>query len=340
MKRTLKIVSLIALCFIVVGIALAVCGWMAGGTFSFAYLPKEHRFITGEDEAFTMKTEDLDSFTDIVLNVDSMDVKLLTGDKFSITYPESIYSEVTSNVDNNKLTVISNSRHKISFLSFGTQQKKEIITITVPKDAWINTIFYVIKLGDCEIENFTCYDLMVECDFGDIKIENLESGTADIKAKNGDVVVSNSKVNVAEFDLNLGNCDIKNLTATTANLNLDSGNCKMADSSIDELTYEGNLGNLTSANCILKNADLTLDSGDCTITALGTDKLNADLHLGDCELSLLGEKKFFGIHLDVDLGSIKVDGEKQGSTYTNDKAKAQTIDITNDCGDIDVNFGH
>lgn len=340
MKRTLKIISLIALCLLLVGTALGFCGWMAGGTFSFAYIPKEHKFISGDDESFSMKTKDLDRFTDIVLNADSMNVKLLTGDKFSITYPESTYNEVTSEVKNDKLTVTADSRHKITFLSFGTRQRQEPITITVPKDALLNTVSYVIKLGDCEMKNLTCEELLIENDFGDIKIENLNGGTADIKAKNGDVVVSNSKVNVAGFDLNLGNCDINNLTGTAANLNLDSGNCKMADSSIDELTYEGNLGNFTSANCILKIADLTLDSGDCTITALCTDKLNADLHLGNCELSLLGEKKFFDIHLDVDLGTIKIDGEKQGSTYTNDNAKAPSIDITNNCGDIDVNFGH
>lgn len=339
MKRVLKITSLIALCLILVGTALGICGWIAGGTVSFAYIPEEHKFVTDTNETFTIKEEVLESFTDINILVDYVDINILTGEQFSISYPDTDYNKVIFNVENDKLTVSTDSTHKISFLSFSAMNTKEkIITITVPKDTKLDQITYKNDLGDCKIKDITFNDLVFQTDCGNTTIENVSGKSIDLKSDNGDIGISNNTLDVMELDLNLGNCNIDKLESTTANLKLDSGNCKITDSSIDEFTYDGNLGKLEADKLICKNTDLTLDSGDCSMTDTSIDKLNAELDLGNITLSLWENKEDYTINLEVDLGNIKIDGKKQDGSYTYDGDKAKSIEITSDSGDIELDF--
>lgn len=264
MKHLLKKISFVALGLVLAGIVLTTCGWLAGGSLSFEYIPKERKFVTEADENFKYKEESLDAFSNMEMKLDAMNIVLREGENFTISYPDTDYDKIKIAVENDILIVKSSTKAKISFFSFDTQSIKDrTITVTVPK------------------------------------------GTR-LKMFNGKT--------------DAGNITFENITS-------------------DRVSFDVDCGNITLLNTILGDMDMELDAGNCEVIDSSINHLSAELDAGNIELSLLGASEEYNMEFKVDLGDVRLNGNKVNNNYTQ---KGSTIDkrikVEIDCGNMDLNF--
>ena len=182
-----------------------------------------------------IKSEDLDSFTAVEVNVDTSNINIVKGDKYKI---EIDYRQPKEKIDykvkNNKL-IITAKRNWNIFPEFGPQPYN-VITVYAPD---IDTVKFNSKSGCIKLEDFN--------------VQN-----AVIKATYGNVNMKNSKIQDANVSTTFGGININLVEQSNLKLKVVSGTIKV-DGKIYEREY-------TEDNSSSSNINVKSDSGDITIT--------------------------------------------------------------------------
>ena len=158
----------------------------------------------------------------------------------------------------------------------------------------------------------------------------------------GNKLIVEQKKNVKLFPSlkqNQLRCDMKltvpkDVTFSEVSLDIDMGDMKLNGIQAKELTLSESMGNITLTDSSAKTVRISNDLGNVTIRDCAIDDLDAELDMGNAEASLTNGD--YGYDLSTDLGNIKVNGEKQKSTYRSKGSSDRTIKIHDDMGNIEI----
>lgn len=141
--------------------------------------------------------------------------------------------------------------------------------------------------------------IRVETDLGNICLEGVNAGEVELDTDLGDITVSNGNFNSLDCDSDMGNVDVTSVTADALTCYCDCGNVTVADFTANETDLESNLGN---------------------VEAIAT-----------------GERSDYSMELQVDLGEIKVNGQKVSNPYVTNGAR-YVLKAEADMGNVTVDF--
>ena len=144
MNKVLKRISIAALGFLLIGTGLTICGLLLDGTMSFSYTLGQP-VNTKHSQDYKMVTKELEPVHSLQVDTDYFDVKVISGQTFSVTYPEGEYIDSGYTVENDKLTLTVQEKDKSklqlfcfwgfmpSYFDYNDSQDNTII-ITIPND--------------------------------------------------------------------------------------------------------------------------------------------------------------------------------------------------------------
>lgn len=173
-------------------------------------------------------------------------------------------------------------------------------TLTVKHDSKNYSIQINGKSMKCDVtiivpKGTVLGEVTINTDLGNVEIKDeLHFSNIDITASLGNIEIDSATAEKLEIEAKLGNVEIKDGDITTINIQADLGDVTLRDTRFDtgvinddlgEIDVKGEFGSLT-AGC---------DLGDVKV---------------DCD-NLSSAK----MDLDTDLGSVKVNGKKHGSSY-------------------------
>lgn len=193
MSKVLKRVLLGCVCCLAIGFLLVIVGRAAGGTMSYAIGKDFEVYIDNDSESYTNETMELEEFDNLTVDVESCDVEIRQGESYQISYKLEKRNIPDIEVKDGRLTVVKKpeKKHRFggSFIWFSNMfvvSKQAIITITVPEEH---------KLSE----------LNVDCEFGNIKIDNMVAKSCEIKSESGNVTVIALEAETGEIVSEYGN---------------------------------------------------------------------------------------------------------------------------------------
>lgn len=119
------------------------------------------------------------------------------------------------------------------------------------------------------------------------------------------------------------------------NANMDMGSLEIGGCNLEKVYINLDMGSFEASDCYLGKAEVDLDMGSMELNNVSLSKLDANLDMGSAEITLLQDgKNDYGYDLEVDMGSIEINGEDQGRKYKADGDNR--IEIECDMGDIEI----
>lgn len=140
--------------------------------------------------------------------------------------------------------------------------------------------------------------------------------------------------------LDMGSIEVSGASIDKMDIDLDMGSLDIADCAINKIDADLDMGSIDVSDTVIYSADIDLDMGglDMSDTCV-ENKLIADLDMGSATLSLAGTdggSQSYGFDLECDMGSITINGSKEGKEY-NDNGNT-VIDIECDMGSINIKY--
>ncbi|MFJ7952470.1 DUF4097 family beta strand repeat-containing protein [Lysinibacillus sp. NPDC096418] len=264
---------------IVIGIILAIIGYVSGGKWSIAvnntgiYVPNEQSLVTNSYE--------LDAFTSINIDNEHVDVEILPSDSYSIEVSSFETTDVSYEVKGRTLTVATKYTKNNAILLGFTSFKTPSIKIYVPKDTKLSNIALDSSFGDVNLEhlNFQQLNLIVRHgdlsmkdivaghteitqSFGDVSLRQFSSTSFTAESEHGDIDIDGELNGKSTFDSSFGDIDLQLLNKESElglDLNMNFGEISFNDQSIE---------------------------GDFSQSHNGDNQLQVSLSHGDLDLSL------------------------------------------------------
>ena len=303
MNKIVRNLLLLAAILIIVGCVMAGAGFASGGMKSVS-VTQNGLVVAGANGDTTVEVnESYSKITDVVIDVDLAELKLVEGSSFSLKgryNPEVQDLSITE-----KAGVLTISRKPlINWFGFNFGFKYPLsndLTLTYPKGTKFKSITITNNLGGLDVRNLEAKSLEV----------NLDAGSFD---------GSSILVDSLSMRLNLGGCTIKELTvAERAEFRLDAGSLDLERSSVNNLSVFNNLGGFDYSGAL-------------------TGNVRIDLDVGSLKMSLENKADELSYTIDTDLGSIQVNGRKEGSpAHTTASSPTCTLDITTAMGGVTLN---
>lgn len=141
----------------------------------------------------------LDDFTSIDADVSVMDLDIVSGDQYSISYSANEKLIPEYEVQDSRL-VIKQKQKKL----WGN--KKCSVTITVPVE--LGKVELDASVGDIDLKGISVSDLEIDASVGDVKITGCTLKEATVDASTGDIGFSNTAFDTLEVDASVGNVDL------------------------------------------------------------------------------------------------------------------------------------
>lgn len=346
MNKSLKGTAIVAAAMLVVGLVIAGIGYMAGGNQPI-HFDRKGIHVGNEGETTNGKmdslTEKLDSFSSISTDLDYSDVELIPSDKYAIEANfSSEYGKPNFKVENGTLTVKDGNHKKfnvnIDIFGFFTSENEMSVKIYYPKDAKLKDV--VIKGGssDLSFENLTAEKAEFDLDFGKLELSDLSAKNIKVSMDSGDCSMSNITADDLAVSNDLGKTTLDGAKLKTLELKADSGDVSITGVSMDYGDLKLDLGKLTAKEVSSKGLKVENDSGDINLqgTLLGTTDINCDM--GKVTVNPGASKDQFNYDLDADLGSVSIGEDKASGSLSLSNGAKNTMKITSNMGDINVNF--
>ena len=121
-------------------------------------------------------------------------------------------------------------------------------------------------------------------------------------------------------------------------VDLDLGKIEMEDLRIGQGTIQNDLGDIDIQSCTFDEVDIDIDAGDLDVENCTFQKLSVDQDLGDVDISTPQDLSDATIDMKISLGSLRVNGTKQGNEFTQKGSGDITLHVSNDMGDIDLQY--
>lgn len=330
MNKILKRISIVALGFLLVGTGFTVCGLLLGGTTVFSYsLGKPVN--TSRRQSYKMVTEEIEPVHSIQVDTNYFDVKVVSGETFSVTYPEGEYIDSGYTVKNDELdfTVYDKAESDIQVVGFwdfhsffldNNAIQDDTIVVTIPDNTSLKDITIHNSDGDCLIEGQSTDNYLLDLSYGDLELKNCTGKNIEIKDDDGEVSIIS--------------CDFDSMNGELA-----YGDCYISDSSIGTSEFELSDGSLTLDNGSVSAITGKLSYGDFTINHTQIGQVNANMSDGDFIAELNQAQDVFSTNLETECGEITINEKEQGSHYKTIGSDKKAFTVESSYGDIDIQFG-
>ena len=163
-------------------------------------------------------SQNLDAFTSIQADMNVMDLKVVSGDSYSIQYKAGRKLVPEFEVKNNCLTIKQNQ--KISF-SHATGNAKCTVTVTVADS--LDSVKIQSDMGDITLSDQTITTFSLYADVGDIDLENCAFGKSTLETDAGDFKLKNCTFTALSLSTDAGDIDLENCTFTNMDISTDAG---------------------------------------------------------------------------------------------------------------------
>ena len=310
MKKTFKILSIIATCLLLVGSILFCIGFGSVG-WNFNELSS----VKIQQNTFEEKTDN--RITTLFIDFENADVSVkFEGETLSVAYPVSYnrkgkpLSKVTLTESNATLSVAEQTFPQAFLWNFTSPK----VTVTLPADRTY-TLTFVTNNGDITVgAGGKTSALHAETDNGDVKVQRIESaGNLYVETNNGDVSVQGAE-SAGDIHVETDNGDVTLTESSTQGkltLKTDNGDIKASGQlTANEIFAETNNGDMLCANAVLQANKITLntDTGDVNAKIYGakTDyTITVAYELGNTNLhSSAGGEKI--LRVETALGDISI----------------------------------
>lgn len=256
-----------------------------------------------DNKDFVNENKELDKFDNIDINLDYADVELVSSDKYGIELAHNKnFGNIIYEVKNNTLSVKNEVKIgiNINFDFFGSAKKTKV-KVLVPSNEILENITVNSKAGDINISNIKGNNLVSNCDFGNVKINEVNINKIESTAKSGDIEFN--KVNTKG------------------------------------IIIENDFGDFEAENIVCEASDISVKSGEIKLNGAikGENKISNDF--GDIEINTTLADNEYSYKVDVDFGDVKIDGtDVKGNVSNTNKSAKNKIDITCASGDVKVSF--
>lgn len=342
MSKVLKRVLLGCVCCLAVGSLLVIVGRAAGGTMNYAIGKDFEVYIDNDSQSYTNETMELEEFNNLTVDVETCDVEIRQGESYQLSYRLRERNIPDIEVKDGRLTVIKKPEKKHgfggSFIWYSNMfdvSKRAIITITVPEEHNLSELNVDCEFGNIEIDNIVAKSCEIKSESGSVTVIGLEAETGEIVSEYGNITLADCSGKSCTVKGESGNGSFENLTFDEMNVEMEYGNIKINNDKIDMLTLKAESGNVVANNLTAKQFEGTAEYGNMNIDRSVIDQVKLNCESGNVKANLIGSIEDYDLDLYSDVGNIKVNGEKQRNKATI-TGKEKQINIQNEYGDIDV----
>lgn len=317
-----------------VGIVLFGIGLGLGAKFNFNITSKGIKF-RGEEQI--KKTENLNSFSNIKLDLSSYNVKLVKSDHYGIEYTYYDDSDkIYFNVDNDTLTIKQKEKNYFVIGFFSIFDTTDII---IYYNGEMDLVNLKIDSGNIKCDKLIANKINVDVDFGKISFSNINvKNNLDIKTNSSKINLNNINTKILDIDNDFGKIDINNLLTENLNIDADSSSININKISSNLTKINNDFGNVNISNFTSKNLDIDANSGkvDLQGTFIGNTKIDSDF--GSVKINTTLKQNDYNYNIKTDFGNIYLDGEKQGELLKINNNSNNNIEAKIDSGNIKINF--
>lgn len=312
----MKMNKLVTVCLIVaaLGILIGGIGYACGGRVYGLSLGGQgiivnsnHGAPEGEDMQYIEENKELEAFQNLNLDASFTNVQIRESDHFGIEYHVRGNRPVTTEIDGDTMTITqgrSNGAHSsFTLLSMGEVSFKdfgeEYIIVYVPKGQ---------ELGDVSIE----------IESGDISIDAIQATQLTIKDS-------------------FGNVELNEANVTNGIIKIESGDVKFETMEAGEMQIENSFGGIDGGQMTVGTLKLELESGDCEIADLSAENAEVNAAFGSIEFGLRESVEAYSADIDMEFGSVDVNGEDMGTKYKNTSSEGEhELVIQCESGDVSL----
>lgn len=320
MKKTVKIILVVALVMVVVGGGLSATAWLvSGGNLGVVWNKDDGDgssltpAVSASNRRMRTASVEMDAFDRIEIDTDYGDVELIPSDSKgyrvehatieSLAEPQIILEDGVLQIVNTPVgkkgdglfTGLSESAKLFNRLG-----DEAYFRIYYPEDAVLTDVTLVSGLGEIEVKDTTI------------------SGTLDVTAHMGDIDLQGTKADRVTVESAMGEVDCEGMEANF-------------------LTVGSALGDVDVERATLGGLDANLDMGEGTFSGKLTGDLSIDASMGSVDVELVGVREDYVLDLDTDMGEIRVDGRKY-SPESADTDAANRLTVSCNMGEINVEF--
>lgn len=401
MRKGTKKYLIVCCCLLGAGMLFALTGRVTGGRVYGVGIGPGGIWVNSPDaqdgktniRTYVEETLALDAFESMDITVDSGNFTLIPSDHYGVEYCVDSQYDVTVEVKGGRLTITEKwplsytnyygaewilwglGRNSV-FLNDSDMYKKEFISVYVPAEALFADVKIYNDYGDIKCSGLSADNLWIDADYGDIALDVVRSGSADITAGSGAITLSE----FSEGDLKLaneyGNAKLENVTAKAMNIVMESGDLELSDAQGDSLHIEqeygdielvrvevsgmaelinesgatslsevkaaemqinNGYGNVKGKAVAVGTGKFLLESGSCDIDAFDVSDVQIEAEYGDVDIELSDKLGAYTFRLETEYGDISL-----GDTKMKDEAKlisgqgVKSLTIYNENGDITV----
>lgn len=200
MKKFYKIAGVTAIASLCIGIILVVTGLIFGGKHSI------HGFslINTTSKSYT----EMDEFDSLEIDVDSARVVIEQGDSYSVKYElAGDDDDIECKVEDGKLYI--HNAEDSGFHLFWNWSDDAYITITVPEDTKLQSVYVDTDAGNIKISNIAADKFVIDSDAGNINLDEIESfDLVTVETNAGNVHANGKLAGDCEFKSNCGNVSV------------------------------------------------------------------------------------------------------------------------------------
>lgn len=139
-------------------------------------------------------------------------------------------------------------------------------------------------------------------------------------------------------EVDVGNITLENIQADYAELEADTGDLTLTDCTFQTLKTEDDLGNISAKQSALGSATLNADTGNVSLTSCSFANLTAEADLGNVKIDSATDLSDYSFDAKCDLGSISIQGTKQGDTHVTNGSGPYKLVLRADTGNIQVDW--
>jgi len=350
MNKSMKGIAIAAAAMVMVGILLTAIGFMTGGN-QHIYLDKTGIHVGdreggknggGELVGFS---QNIDSFRNIDVDLDIYEVDLVPGEKFAVQgdYLSKMGKPIIQ-VENDTL-VIKSSRNKVFNLNidlpgliFDTNHPH--IKIYYPENTKLKDVVIRCDASDLGITDLVAEKAEFDLDFGKLELTNITADNITVDMDSGDCTMKNMKAaDKLTITNNFGKTTLEGAEMKTLKVDADSGDVTLIDTTFDSGDLKLNFGKLTAEGMTSNGLKAESDSGDVNLEGKLTGLIDVTCNMGKVTVNPGAPRDQFNLELNADMGSVSIEGAQvSGSMASNNPSAKNTLKITTDMGDINVNF--
>lgn len=366
------------------GMILCITGYAMGGsvrgiTVGFEGI-RVYTAYTGAEKIVDYKTDTvkLEDFNSIDMDVNYGDITVEASDHFGISYRVSSIDKIDYEVKNGCLTISKKIAESSgpAYFSTGLELPVNDIKVSIPENTRLDKAVISNSNGSISCNGFYVDNLTLENDFGNVTMEDVGSGSAEIRLndgnlevlgfENGDLTIINDfgkaslkQVKASELDIKMGKGGLNIFGTKSRTLSIENnfGKIELEDVSIQELAdintsngeivmkrataesmqIKSDFGGVTGDTVEAKSGTFELNNGKCDLKVLDIDNLDITSEFGAVKLELVKPLEQYSYELDTDFGTIKVGGKNRKESYHSLESAENKIKVDSRNGDIDIN---